>query len=217
MSPRFFACITLAATSMVLGTPALAAPDNLQRYVACLSQTRPAQVRQLLETSSSQASKLTYRALADDRRCFARVFPNGEFRPEDMAFSQDLLRGELAEKALLSRTGAVAALQPLPLQQKRYIRSWFAVTGRNPAVDEMGACMADTDPGAIMALIRTGHGSVDESAAIGSMSQSLTKCLSAGTRLNAGREALRAALADALYQRLTQPGLSLADVKGSAR
>jgi hypothetical protein len=202
-------CTVLAAGSLALSSPARAAPDNLQRYVACLSQTRPAQVRQLLQSATAESANLTYHALADDNRCFARVFPTGEFKPADVAFSQDLLRGRLAEEALLAQPGAVAVLQPLPLQQKRYIRAWFIATGRNPAVDEMGACMADTDPAGILALIRTDAGSSDESSAIAAMSPSLAKCLSAGTRLDAGRQALRAALADALYQRLNNPSLSL--------
>ena len=217
MIARILACALAAAAPLAFSSPASAAPDNLQRYVMCLTQTRPAQMRQLLRSSSAEASKLTFHALADDSRCFAKVFPNGEFKPEDVAFSQDLLRGRLAEQELLAQSGGVAALPPLPLQQKRYVRSWFAATGRNPAVDEMGACMADTDPSGIVALIKTDPGSSSESAAIAAMSASLTKCLSAGTRLDAGRQSLRAALADALYQRLDNPALSLADVKGSAR
>lgn len=202
--------LTGALAAAILASPASAAPDNLQRYVSCLSDNRPTQVRQLLQASSAASAKLSYHALADDNRCFARVFPNGEFRPEDVAFSQDLLRGRLAEHALLAQTGAIGALQPLPLQQKRYLRSWFVTTGRAPAVDEMGACMADTDPGGIVALINTDPGGSDETAAFGALSSSLTKCLSAGTRLDAGRQALRAALADALYERLNNPSLSLA-------
>jgi hypothetical protein len=198
------------AAAASFAAPASAAPDNLQRYVSCLTESRPAQVRQLLRASSAASASLSYHALADDNRCFTRVFPSGEFRPQDVAFSQDLLRGRLAEQALLAQSDGVGRLQPLPLQQKRYLRSWFVTTGRNPAVDEMGACMADTNPAAIAALIKTDPGSSDEAEIFGTMSASLTKCLSAGTRLDAGRQALRAALADALYQRLNNPSLSLA-------
>lgn len=198
------------AAAASLAAPASAAPDNLHRFVSCLAESRPAQVRQLLGATSAASASLSYHALADDNRCFMRVYPNGEFRPQDVAFSQDLLRGRLAEQALLARSEAVGHLQPLPLQQKRYLRSWFVTTGRNPAVDEMGACMADTDPAAIAALIKTDPGSSDEAVTFGTMSASLTRCLSAGTRLDAGRQALRAALADALYQRLNNPSLSLA-------
>ena len=202
----------MVAAVLAIGAeaPVSAAPDNLERYVACLTESRPAVVRQLLQASSAAAANLSFHALADDSRCFSRVFPSGEFRPEDVSFSQDLLRGRLAEHALLAQSSAALALPALPLQQKRYLRSWFATTGRNPAVDEMGACMADTDPSQIIALIKTDPGSDDETAAFGALSPNLTKCLSAGTRLDAGRQALRAALADALYQRLTNPSLSLA-------
>ena len=133
--------------------------------------------------------------------------------------SQDFLkdlRGRLAEQELLNESAQIAALQPLPLLQKRYIRPWFAATGRHPAVDEMAACMADTDPAGIMAVVRTTPGFADENAAIAAMSPALTKCLSAGTRLDASRQALRAALADALYQRLHNPALSMTQTGGTA-
>jgi hypothetical protein len=45
------------------------------------------------------------------------------------------------------------------------------------------------------------------------MSPALTKCLSAGTQLDVNRAAIRGALADALYQRLNNPSLSMAEVK----
>ena len=45
------------------------------------------------------------------------------------------------------------------------------------------------------------------------MSTSLTRCLSAGTQINVNRQAIRAALADALYQRLTNPFVPTAEVK----
>lgn len=206
---RHLALPAVLVAAAAIASPAAAAPDTLQRYVSCLTESRPAQVRQLLQASSAAAASLSYHALAEDSRCFSRVFPSGEYRPEDVAFSQDLLRGRLAERALLARTGGLG-LQPLALQQKRYLRSWFVTTGRNPAVDEMGACMADTDPAAIAELIKTDPDGTEETAALGALTPSLTRCLTAGTRLDAGRQALRAALADALYQRLNNPSLSLA-------
>ena len=200
--------IAAAAVAALAASPAAAATDA-QSYAACLFQSRPAQVKQLLEAQSLATANSLRQTLSNNDRCISRVFGGRAVPPEALAPTLDYLRGNLAEQALLADDHA-AALQPLPLQQKRYIRPWFATTGRHPAVDEMGACMADTDPAAIMGLIRTAPGSAAESAAIGAMSQSLTKCLSAGTRLDASRTALRAALADALYQRLHSPALSLA-------
>jgi hypothetical protein len=210
MTKHLLVLLALASPVALIGSSAAAAPnDPQQRYVACVSQMRPAQVRQLLQASTADAASLPYHALAEDDRCFARVYGNQEFRPDDVP-SQDMLRGKLAEQALQARAAEVIALQPLPLQQKRYVRNWFGATGRHPAVDEMAACMADTDPAGIAALIRTSAGSGDESDAITALGPNLTKCLGAGTRLDASRQALRAALADALYQRLSNPQLSMA-------
>ena len=215
MVRSIFGLAAFAAASTLVSAPASAKTDA-DRYVSCLSQTQPSKVKELLEAAGDGASR-PYRALADDSRCFAKVFDDKPYNPGDATFSMDMLRGKLAEQALLNADAQVASLQALPLQQKRYVRTWFAATGRNVAVDEMGACMADTDPAGIAALIRTDPAGSDETAAIGALSPALTKCLSAGTRLDASRQALRAALADALYQRLHNPALSLADVKGTPK
>ena len=205
-----FALLALGFGSMIAASPA-AAKTPAEAYAACLAQSRPAQVRELLQASTAQAASHPYQGLADDSRCFSRAFGN-TFSPEDASVSMDMLRGRLAEQALAADASRVAALQALPLQQKRYIRPWFAATGRHPAVDEMGACIADTDPAGIATLIRTEPGSAEENSALSGLSPALTKCLSAGTRLDASREGLRAALADALYQRLNNPSLSQTDL-----
>jgi hypothetical protein len=207
--PAFVVASTLAATA------ASAQSEQAQRYATCLVQSHPDQVRALLHATTADAANRPYQSLADDDRCFSRVFGNQQFSPNDASVSMDMLRGRLAEQELLSESAQVAALQALPLQQKRYIRPWFAATGRHPAVDEMAACMADTDPAGIMAIVRTTPGFADENAAIAAMSPALTKCLSAGTRLDASRQALRAALADALYQRLNNPALSMGQTGGT--
>jgi len=203
---RLFTLAALGAAAILTATPAAAASDA-QAYAACVAKARPRQAAQLLQAQTAAAASDPYRELAHNDYCFSRVF-TGAYQPQDAAISVGALRGYLAEKALLADPRA-AALPALPLQQKQYTRPWFAATGRHAAVDEMAACMADTDPAAILGLIRTTPGSWDENSWMGSMPASLTKCLSAGVRLDASREALRAALADALYQRVHNPALSL--------
>jgi hypothetical protein len=110
----------------------------------------------------------------------------------------------LAERALTKAGTQLAVLTPLPLQ-KIYQRPWFAVTGRHLTVDEMGACIADINPGGISALIRTVPTTPDEGQAFAALNADLGKCLRAGTKLQANRQSLRAALADALFQRLYRP------------
>jgi len=213
---RLFVLFAFAFGSALSATAASAQSDTAERYAACLAQARPDQVRALLHATTADSANRPYRALADDDRCFSRIFGSGQFNPDEAAGSMDVLRGRLAEQELLSQSSQVAALQALPLKQERYIRPWFAATGRHPAVDEMAACLADTDPAGIMALVRTTAGQPDESSAISSLGPNMIKCLSAGTRLDASRQALRAALADALYQRLNNPALSMAQAPEQA-
>jgi len=210
-----FVLIALALPSAFIASPATAAPSNGERYAACVIKLRPGEARELLQASTLNAAAEPYRVLIDDNRCIERVFGERPFSPQDDGLSQNMLRGNLAEQMLLKQLTKVATLQALPLQEKHYIRPWFAATARHPAVDEMAACMADTDPADITALIKSESGSADESAAYAAMSPGLTKCLAAGTRLDGSRQALRAALADALYQRLNNPALSLAEMKGT--
>ena len=72
-----------------------------------------------------------------------------------------------------------------------------AVTGSTAAAatdaERYIACLSETQPTRVHELLQAATGSIDE----------------------ASRAALRAALADALYQRLNNPVLSQADVKGT--
>ena len=180
-----------------------------QHFLACLATRQPQDVRTLLSTSDAETARHAYEHLAHNSRCFSESVGDRQFLPDEMSFSMGVMRGTFAEQALIAEPAKVAALQLLPLQQKRYLRAWFAATGRNAAVDEMAACMADTDSAGIMVLLRTLPGSSQESAAIGELSPSIGKCLSAGTRLDADPRGLRSALADALYQRVRNPSLSM--------
>lgn len=207
---RLYVLLALALPSTLIASPAAAAPNDARLYAACLADSHEAQARELLLASTLDATRRPYRALVDDSRCLSRVFDDQPFSPGDDAFSTATLRGNLAEQLLLRHYAQLSSLQPLPLQQKRYVRPWFAATGRHPAVDEMATCMADTDPAGVMALIKTELGSGEEWGAFDAMSAALTKCLSAGTRVSVDKQAIRAALADALYQRLNNPQLSMA-------
>ena len=204
--------LALASPAALIASPAAAA-NVAQRYATCVAQSHPAQARELLQASSSADLARPYRSLVDDDRCLSQAFGGQAFSASDEAFSTPTLRGNLAEQLLLSQSAAIAALKPLPLEQKRYTRPWFAATGRHPAVDEMAVCMAATNPAGIAALMKTSPGSWEEGAAFDALSPALTKCLSAGTKIEVNRQAIRAALADALYQRVTNPLLSTAGMK----
>jgi len=118
--------------------------------------------------------------------------------------STDLMRGVLAEAAVAERPEAATlpALPPPP-EKADYVRDWFALSGRDPTVDEMAVCVAEQNPMGIRALIATKAETPEEKAAVQSIAPSLGPCLPQGATLKANRESLRAALADAFYHRLT--------------
>ena len=115
----------------------------------------------------------------------------------------DELRWMSAEYFIAQNPAAVAALQPLP-RQRAYDRPWFKATLRNNAIDEMAACVADTNPAGILALNKTQVGTVGEGSAFSALRPDFVSCLRADVQLQGERKAIRGALVEALYQR-TQP------------
>ncbi|MEO6581326.1 MAG: hypothetical protein ABIN68_00775, partial [Sphingomicrobium sp.] len=158
---------------------------------------------------TKQRAEQAIERLSDNLRC-SRIVPGNDLVEARIAvFSSEVLRGMLAERALVKAWPQIAALPTLPLQ-KIYQRPWFAVTGRHLSVDEMGACIADTNPAGIAALIRTVPATVEEGRAFAGLNVNMGHCLRAGTKLQANRQSLRAALAEALFQRLQAPAEEVA-------
>ena len=187
--------------------PTLTAKDQAEGakdLAECLYNRKTQLARQTLLAPTRQAEEAAYSKLTGNIECFGMVFANDMVEERHITIPPDILRGMLAEAALDRSKDAVAALQPLPLQQI-YQRDWYAITGRHISVDEMGACVADTNPAGVVALARTKPTSTEENAAFGSLMDNFGKCLRARVKLQASRPALRAALSDALYQRLNAP------------
>ncbi|MBL0000312.1 MAG: hypothetical protein IPO97_04475 [Sphingomonadales bacterium] len=119
----------------------------------------------------------------------------------------DVKTGMLAEALL--RTSKGPALAALPLEQS-YVRPWFGLSSRNLVIDEMAACVADTNPAGVSALFKTRPESDKEKTAISTLAASFGPCLRAGAKLRANSMGLRAALAEAMWQRALQPAPVLA-------
>jgi hypothetical protein len=188
--------------------PTLTAKDQAQgskRMAECLFNRKPDLSRQALLAPTREAAEAASNKLMGNVQCFNDAFfANDMVEERHVSFPPDILRGMLAEAALDRARDKVAALRPLPLQQI-YQRNWYAVTGRHVSVDEMGACVADTNPAGVLALARTQPASAEENAAFSGLMGNFGKCLRAGVKLQASRPALRAALSEALYQRLNAP------------
>jgi len=196
-----------APKSRNVGSVALTAKDQAvgaRRMAECMYNRKGTVARQALLAPTAAAANAALDRMMGEVTCFGDDVSNDLVGMRTARIPRDILRGMLAETALGREDDNVGALQPLALQQV-YQRNWFAVTGRHVSVDEMGACIADTNPAGILTLVRTVPTSPEESAAFSALGGNLGKCLRAGTKLQASRQSLRAALADALYQRVHAP------------
>lgn len=184
------------------------AAQAARQLAGCILAKRGSAGPDLLAARSEAEVTVLARRITGEVHCFA-VIPRNDFvEGVSVAYPRDVMRGHLAEELLKRSRAAVAQLQPLP-RQKVYTRSWFPFTGRHISLDEMAACVADTHPAAIMALLGSEPLSDQEKAAFGTLLPAMGPCLVAGTKLTGKREPLRAALAEALYQRLMTPAESV--------
>lgn len=166
----------------------------------CMLDRKPKEVRAFLAATSAEASESASRKLNTTLDCFAL---GGDENAEMtmVMFPTDIMRGMLAEEAIKASHRSYEQL-PALTAQRSYSRSWYPVSGRALAVDEMATCAVETNPIGVLALIDSRPYSDGERAAINAIAPSLGACLVAGAKVDANRQALRAALADALYQRL---------------
>ncbi len=169
----------------------------------CMVERKPNEVRAFLAEINADQSSKDVRKLGATLDCFAM---GGDENAEAtmVQFPRDVMRGMLSEAIILSSKQTYATLPILPAQRS-YSRAWFSVSGRHGSVDEMATCVADVSPAGVVALIATAPYSDKERSAIGTIAPTLGSCLVAGAKVDANRQSLRAALADALYQRIANP------------
>lgn len=174
-----------------------------QDMASCMVFHHPSEVRDYL---LSLNPKTSMRAFTQDEVSCLDLFDgtpaNGMTDTRQVSFPPDVLRGMLSEALLRQSMPQVAALVPVA-RQLAYVRPWFAVTSRNIVVDEMVACVVDVDPAGVASLIRSAPYSPAEATAFGIVGAQFGPCLRANAKLQANRQALRAALAEALFQRLS--------------
>ena len=180
------------------------AADIAHQLAGCAVATHASAARDLLDARDAEQVKKDRTQLSGEQECFATINRNDLVDGVQVSYPPDVMRGDIAEELVKRAHTLVAQLQPLPIQ-KTYSRSWFAFTGRNTSVDEMATCVADTNPAAVLALLDSAPQSPAEGTAFSGLIPYMGPCLVAGTKLEGAREPLRAALAEALYQRMTNP------------
>ena len=175
-------------------------------FASCLVNRRGLKAEALLRQKTEQGYEAAEKKLFEGQLDCFNMWDDALHITEGRSFSMppEVLRGFLAEEMIKrdqARFGVLPALQ----RQLTYSRDWFGGTNRHVAVDEMATCVSETAPAQTMALIRAAPYSEAESNAFGELGPSLGACLQAGTKVDANRQTLRAALADALYQRVANP------------
>jgi hypothetical protein len=170
----------------------------------CLVNKANRTVRSFLATVDPAESKRLSAKMTGEYECFSMAEGNDLVEGRMVTFPHDIFRGMLAEWMIKSDDRAFAALPTLP-RELTYSRTWYAVSDRDFSVDEMATCVSETAPAQTLALLRTLPYGGDEGAAFGALGPHLGACLRAGVKVTGNRQSLRAALADALYQRVANP------------
>ena len=212
--------LSIAGAAAISPQPASAKWDRRdvpQRVASCLYERYPDRAQRLLHSTSAGAAENAYVSLLDEPLCMQKVIGDHEYSADETLGSIHLMRGLIAEQAIRASKAQAEALPALPLERKGYARPWSAASGRNPAVNEMAACVADTNPAGVLALLATGPSTSEESSAMRRLDGSIKACLSADLKLAVNTIMVRAALADGLYQRMINPALSLAQAPETPR
>jgi hypothetical protein len=174
---------------------------------ACMVNKRRSAAERLLAATEEAVVKKAYTDLwSGELDCYSGFEDNDSGFVEGRVIHAplDILRGMLAEELVKRNTAAIPQLPVLQPLHQIYSRPWYATTNRDPIVDEMATCVADVNPMGTLALLQTDFYTEAEMAQVRTLSPDIGRCLRAGATLKANRQAMRAALAEALYQR-TQP------------
>lgn len=200
------AMIAPAATPAHAATLSADAALTGHKVAKCLYTKRRADVVAALGASNEADYQRYYVALSRSPQCRDIGIESAEVEGAAVVVPADILRGMLAEQAL-ANSAKVRALQPVA-GEASYQRPWFAATGRNATVDEMAVCTVDQNPAGVRELIDAKPEGDAELGAVRALSATLGACLPQGATLSANRQSLRAALADALYQRASASAMA---------
>jgi len=175
-----------------------------QEMARCLVNRQNSVVRGYLTSLDPAESKRLDHKMDGEHECFSMSEGNDLVEGRMVTFPQDIFRGMLAEW-MIKKDDQVFAALPALARQLTYSRPWYALSGRDSSVDEMATCVSEIAPRESLALLKTTPYGTDEGAAFGTLGPSLGACLQAGYKVTGNRQSLRAAIADALYQRVANP------------
>ncbi|MFN3515904.1 MAG: hypothetical protein ACK4YM_01955 [Novosphingobium sp.] len=170
------------------------------RYIECAVTRREIPLRRALDARTEQQFDKSLDALNNVPRCAMAAYLPEDTAAFNLTSERGTLRGFLAEALIEKYPVKVQQLTPQPIQRS-YERSWYPLTGRDRAIDEMATCVAEVNPGGVVKLLSSEIGSAEEKAAVAAIAPSLGSCLAQGYQLNINSLGLRTALAEGLYHR----------------
>ena len=179
------------------------AEQQARIFVGCMVAHHRLNAAALLQATDKVAVAKINEAFGDETEC-EKLDDNETASVGAFQYPMDIFRGMVAETLLAPVLDQAASLPKLPVE-KAYSRLWFAMSGRNPAVDSMAVCLAENAPSGVAGLLRTGSYTPAEMTALQALGPSLGQCLQANVKLQANRQTLRAAIAEGLYHRLMDP------------
>ena len=171
--------------------------DALVRSAACLFTRDQIKVSTLL--ISWPGSELENRAIGAMQERMGLCLPNNS----RLSFGGTVLRGLLAEQALIRQFPQSAPLPTLPAD-------WASQPLGNTVAPQLGAlhalarCVVLASPAEAHALVRAKRRSADETAALAALRPALSSCIPADRQFTVDRPGLRGLLAEALLAALNR-------------
>lgn len=170
-----------------------------RKVSGCMVVRHPAMVASFI---SADPAAVKVRGL-DDALSGCLMESQANRNSSQLTYSNRELEGMLAEASIMARPAAA----PLPVDSApSYAARWVSADPALSVVDRMAICLAAKHPAESVALVRSVPASADEKAAMTAMMPHIAGCLVQGATLKGNRNAIRLAVAKALYYR--QPTLA---------
>jgi hypothetical protein len=121
-----------------------------------------------------------------------------------LRFSNDLLRGAIAEAAYRLKFGNKTSVLPIETAtvdlKSSYKQPLSDVARRHLTLQEFGTCVAQSNASNVRAMLMSTPESGSEKAAFTSLSMNFSTCLSSGQNASFSKPSLRAILGEAMYR-----------------
>lgn len=187
-----------------LANPSFRDPDELsQRTAQCAASLYSSDVKKVFEATTLEDRTKARNGIGLLERCSMSYLLGGEGEVYVFNINPPQYDGMLGEE-MVKEGGQLAKQAAMP-PEPDYNRTWFGLTGRPIALDDMAVCMVYIAPREVGALFSTRIKSKDENAAVNALVPAMGQCLQQGVELHADARAVRTALGEAMYRRIYAP------------